>query len=721
MKLPGELLVSRRSVLKAGAGLTFAIAASSCGMRGTDAPGSDQATDSVIGAWVRICTDGSIVIHNPAAEMGQGSMTALPVIVAEEMDADWARVCVDFSPIEPDVYGWIPWGNSKLMLTVASHTVRGYFPKLRIVGAQIRKVLLDSVAKFWNVPVTELTTEPSTVVHAGSDRRISFGEIAAFAEVPARMPDIDESQLKSPSEFRIIGHSVPRNDIPAKVDGSAEFSIDVQVPGMLYGMVTRSPVHNGQPLSYNESDVRAMDGVVATVKLEHGIGIIAESVEVATKARATLNIEWAKGAQAEGFDSDMSLAGYAEIPGSGQAKAKQVVSKGDVSMAFAAATKRYESDFLADHVYHAQMEPLNAVVSVSEAGDAVEAWVGTQATARAKLAIAETLGIGFDRVDFYPCYLGGGFGRRADVDYVVEATHLSNEVKRPVKLIWSREDDLQYGQYRPMNLQRLAAAVDGNGNISAWEHCVIGDGGRLLTSGVGIPFYDIPNQNIETCPVSHGLRLRHWRSVGHGFNKFAIEAFVDEIASDLGTDPYQFRRTLLGKSPRALNVLDSVAELADWKGNTPEGRAKGIAFAEQGGSLAAGVAEISVDESNGKIRVHRFWCVVDGGIIVQPDNAKAQIEGGVVMGLSSALFERISLKNGLVQQSNFHDYRTMRMSEAPEIEVAFVNSEEPPSGLGEIGVPTTAGAVASAFAALTGKRLRHLPFTSDRVRANLRG
>jgi len=721
MRLPAELRFSRRSVLKVGAGLTFAIAAGACGVRVPGEPGSDQATESAIGAWVRVSTDGSIVIYNPAAEMGQGSMTALPVIVAEEMDADWSRVRVEFSPIEPEVYGWIPWGNTNSMLTVASHTVRGYFPKLRIAGAQIRKVLLDSVADLWNVPVGELTTEPSTVVHSASGRRISYGEIAEFAKVPAQMPSVDESQLKSPARFRIIGHAVPRNDIPAKVDGSAEFAIDVQVPGMLYGMITRSPVHNGQPLSYNESEVRAMDGIVATVGLEHGIGIIAESVEAAFKARTALSVEWAKGTQAEDFDSDVSLVEYAGIPGSGQVEAKPIVQKGNVSAAFSVAARRYESDFLADHVYHAQMEPLNAVVSVSAAGDSAEAWVGTQATARAKSAIAQTLGIDFNRVDFHPCYLGGGFGRRANIDYVVEATHLSNAVRRPVKLIWSREDDLQYGQYRPMNLQRLRAAVDSNGNITAWEHCVVGDGGGLLTSGIKIPFYDFPSQNIESCSVSNGIRLRHWRSVGHGFNKFAVEAFIDEIASDLGADPYQFRRTLLLNSPRALNVLDAVAILADWESKTPEGHAKGIAFAEQGGSLAAGVAEISVDELSGKIRVHRFWCAVDGGIIVQPDNSEAQVEGGVVMGLSSALFERISLTNGLVQQSNFHDYRIMRMSETPEITVAFVKSEEQPSGLGEIGVPITAGAVASAFAALTGSRLRHLPFTADRVRASMLG
>lgn len=719
MRALNEARYSRRTILKAGAGLTFAIAVSPLGSRLAGALSSEPTKESAIGAWVWISTDGDILIYGPAAEMGQGSMTALPVILAEEMDADWSMVRIEHSPIEPDIYGLGGWRGGNSMITVASQAVGGYYSKLRIAGAQIRSVLLQNVANVWSVPADELTTEPSTVVHAKSGRRISYGEIVAFADVPKQMPNIDESQLKSPADFRIIGHSVPRQDIPAKVDGSAEYALDVQVPGMLYGMITRSPVHNGQPLSFNEAEIRGMPDVISTVKLEHGIGVIGESVEAAIKAKAALKIEWAKGVQAETFDSDASLADYAEIPGSGTVPPRSIVEKGNADSALQNAIKRYEADFLADHVYHAQMEPLNAVVSVNEAGDGAEAWVGTQATSGARSAVAKTLGIDFERVTFHPCYLGGGFGRRSSSDYVIEATHLSNAVKKPVKLIWSREDDLQYGRFRPMCLQRLEAGVDEDGNITAWTHCVVGDGGGLLTSGIEIPFYNIPNQNIEMCSVSHGLRLYYWRSVGHGFNKFAIEAFIDEIAADQSVDPYEFRRTLLRNSPRALKVLDKVAEMADWNGALPENLARGIAFADYGGSLAAGVAEISVDETSGKIRVHRFWCAIDGGIIIQPDNAAAQIEGGIVMGLSSVLFERITLKDGLVQQSNFHDYRMMRMSETPEIAVSFIASNEPPAGLGETGVPITGGAVANAFAALTGKRLRHLPFTPDRVTSTL--
>jgi isoquinoline 1-oxidoreductase beta subunit len=706
---------SRRTILKAGAGVTFAVAVGPFGTALADA----QSTESAIGAWVKINTDGDILIYGPAAEMGQGSMTALPVILAEEMDANWSSVRVEHSPIEPEIYGWEAWGGQSRMITVGSRSVRGYYTKLRLAGAQIRRVLLDAVADEWNVPVSELTTEPGTVVHSNSGKRISYGDIVVFLEAPSQMPDVDESQLKAPDDFGIIGVSVPRQDIPAKVDGSAEFSLDVQVPGMLYGMIARSPVHNGRPLSFNEAEIRTMPGVVSTVELDHGIGVIADTVESAFKAKAALQIEWAKGTQAENFDSDTSLAEYAAIPGSGQVPANSIFEKGNAAEGLQNASNRYVADYLADHVYHAQMEPLNAVVSVSEKGDSAEAWIGTQATSGTRETIAETLGIDFDQVTLHPCYLGGGFGRRSDIDWTIEATQLAGAIRKPVKLIWSREDDLQYGKFRPMCLQRLEAGVDGDGNVTSWTHCVVGDGDGLIATGVEIPFYDIPNQNMERCSVSHGIRLKHWRAVGHGFNKFAIEAFVDEIASGQSIDPYQFRRTLLRKSPRGVKVLDSVAEMADWGGNVPEGRARGIAFAEHGGSLAAAVAEISVDESSGKIKVHKFWCAVDGGVVIQPNNAQAQIEGGIVTGLSSALFERVSIKNGVVQQSNFHDYRMMRMSETPEIEVRFIESNEPPAGMGEIGVPVTGGAVANAFAALTGKRLHHMPFTPDRVKSVL--
>ena len=716
---PGGSTYSRRTFLKtAGAGLSFAVVFGSWGVKTFSAQGSSRVRESAFGAWVKIGADGSILIYNPAAEMGQGSMTALPVIIAEELDADWSKVRIEHSPIEPDIYG-LSWrrGGRGNMLTVGSRSVTGYFSKLRMAGAQIRRVLLDNVAREWNVPVAELTTEPSTVVHAASGRRISYGEIAAFAEAPAELPEVEESQLKSPRDFRLIGHSVPRHDIPAKTDGSARYALDVHVPGMLYGMITRSPVHDGRPASYNEAEVRAMPGITTTVELEYGIGVIGESVEAVIKARDVLNIDWAKGAPAETFDSEASLVEYAEIPGSDRAQMRSIAQQGDAQAALQQAAKRYEADFLADHVYHAQMEPLNAVASVNEAGDGAEVWVGTQSTSGARQAVARVLGVDMERITLHPCYLGGGLGRRSNSDYLIEAVHLSNAVKRPVKLLWTREDDLQYGQFRPMCLQRLAAGVDEQGRLTAWTHCVVGDGGGLLTSGIKIPFYDIPHQAIEMCTVSHGVRLKHWRAVGHGFNKFAIEAFIDEIAADQSIDPYLFRRTLMQNSPRALKVLDTVAEMADWGGALPEGRARGLAFGERSGSLVAGVAEISLDEASGKIRVHRFWCAVDGGIIVQPENAQAQIEGAIVNGLSSVLFERITLKDGKVQQSNFHDYPLLRMSDMPEVEVQFVESVEHPSGLGEASLPVTGGAVANAFAALTGKRLRHLPFSPDRVRA----
>ncbi|MFQ5571779.1 MAG: molybdopterin cofactor-binding domain-containing protein [Rhodothermales bacterium] len=713
----GASTLSRRRFLKiAGTGITFGVVLGGAGVQVFSANESSPVLEKAIGAWVRIDTDGGILIYNPAAEMGQGSMTALPVILAEEMDADWSKVRIEHSPIEPDIYGrsWRRGGRGS-MTTVGSRAVSGYFSKLRMAGAQIRRVLLDNVAHEWQVPVAELTTEPSTVIHAASGRRISYGEIAVFAEVPSELPKVDESQLKSPRDFRLIGHSVPRHDIPAKTDGSAQFAMDVHLPGMLHGMISRSPVHGGRPASYNEAEVRAMPGITTTVELEHGIGLIGESIEAVIKAREALDIEWAKGAPAETFDSEASLTGYAEIPGGGRVQARPISGQGDAPAALRQAAKRYEADFLADHVYHAQMEPLNAVVSVNEAGDGAEVWVGTQSTSGARSAAAEALGVDFERITLHPCYLGGGLGRRSNSDYVIEAVHLSNAVKRPVKLMWMREDDLQYGQFRPMCLQRLAAGVDEQGNITAWTHCVVGDGGGLLASGIEIPFYDIPHQHIEMCSVSHGVRLKHWRAVGHGFNKFAIEAFIDEIAVDQAIDPYQFRRTLMRNAPRALKVLDTVAEMADWGGAVPMGRARGIAFGERSGSLAAGVAEVSVDVASGKIRVHRFWCAIDGGIIVQPQNAQAQSEGGIINGLSSVLFERITVKGGKVQQSNYHDYPLLRMSDIPEVEVQFVASYEPPSGLGEASLPVTGGAVANAFAALTGKRLRHLPFSPDRV------
>ena len=731
---PRDTSPSRRTFLKqAGGGLSFALVFGPAGLA-AHRPSSPDTLDALLtpgappsehpfGAWVRIATDGQVLIYSPAAEMGQGSMTALPVILAEEMDADWDRVRIEHSPVEPGVYGR-GWGGGRgrggSMMTAGSMAVRGYYMNLRLAGAQIRRVLLDNVAREWGVPVGELATEPGVVVHAASGRRISYGEVAAFAEVPDELPEVSDAELKSPEDFRLIGHSVPRQDVPAKTDGSAVFALDVQVPEMLYGVIARAPVHEASPASFNEAEVRGLPGVVGTVTLDYGVGVIAETVEEAFAARDAMGIEWGGGARAEGFDSVAALEAYTEIA-DGDSQGRPLSEQGDVADAMGDAATRYRADYFNDYVYHAQMEPLGAVAAVNAAGDGAEVWAGTQAPDMARAAVARELGVAVEQVTFHPCYLGGGLGRRTMADYIVEAVQLSKSVRRPVKLIWTREDDLRYGAFRPMSLQRLTAGVDPSGNLTAWTHTVVGDGRGLLASGISIQYYDIPHQRIEMRGASHGVRTKHWRAVGHGPNKFAIEAFIDDIARGEGIDPVELRRTLLRDSPRAVAVLDEVAEMAGWGGTPPSGRARGVAFVERSGTLAAGVAEISLDEESGRIRVHRFWCAADGGIVVQPRNARAQIEGGIVNGLSTALFERLTLRDGRVEQSNFHDYPILRMSDMPDIEVSFLPSNEPPMGLGEPGVPVAAGAVANAFAALTGRPLRHMPFTPERVLEALNG
>lgn len=709
--------VSRRSFLAGVGGLTFSIA-----FLGDGAPILNAAGKGDLGvtAWVRIGADNVVTIFNPSAEMGQGSMTALPLIVAEEMDADWARVRIEQSPVDARTYG-NPQFFGHQMLTVGSRTVQGYYTGLRKAGAQVRKALLAAAAGHWQVPVSELRTEPNVVIHGPTKRRLTYGGIAAFAKMPANLPEVADSDLKNPRDFRLIGNkAIGRSDIPAKVDGTAIYGIDVHVPGMVYAVMSRAPVHGSRPQGSNAAAIRAMAGIVDVVALNHGVVVVADTMEGALAARKKLKVEWSQGARAASFQSEKDLDGYRHVMDSGAA-GDPVTTKGNVKNAMAAAVKTYQADFYSDHAYHAQMEPLNAVAHVNAAGDGAEVWAGTQSLDGARASAAKALGVGVDKITFHPCYLGGGFGRRSWSDYIEEAVLTSKAVRRPVKLVWTREDDVAYGAFRPMALQCLRAGVDAAGNIVAWEHCVVGDGRGLLTSGIQIPFYNVPNQNIELRGKSSGVRLKHWRAVGHGFNKFAIESMIDQIAADQKIDPVEYRRRLTNHSPRALKVVETAAAMAKWGTPRPAGRALGIAFTERSDSLSAGVAEVSVDRAKGRIRVHRFWASLDAGMVVQPGNAVAQMESGIVYGLSSMVSERITFENGRVQQSNFHDYEVMRMADAPEeIHVEIIRNNEPPAGIGETGVPIASGAVANAFFALTGKQLRHMPFTPDRVLAVLK-
>jgi isoquinoline 1-oxidoreductase beta subunit len=700
--------MTRREFLKAGAGLTF-----------TFALGPSVADEKAlpVTAWVRIAPDGTVTILSAGAEMGQGSMTSLPLILAEEMDADWSKVKIEFAPADAKVYGYT-FQNSKQMAIVGSRAVMYYFNDLRVAGAQVRKVLLANAAEKWNVDVKTLKTEPGFVID-GSGRRISYGEIASFAKVPSPLPAVEKNELKDRSQWRLIGKPVPRRDTPLKVSGQAQYAIDVQLPGMVYATAKHSPVHGGSPESWNEAKLKAMKGVIGTLRLPDGVAIVADSLPHALAARRALEVKWNKGAAA-GFDSDAALQQYLQVHEDPKAKITVLDQKGNAKQAFSEAAKIYKAEFRSDYGYHAQMEPLNAVARMNAAGTAIEVWEGTQDPHSSRLAIAGALGFKPEQVTLHQCYMGGGFGRRSLGDYAAEAARIAREVKRPVKLVWTREEDMQYGMYRPQSFQCLQASLDDSGKVSGWSHCVVGDGGVLLHTGIRIHYYQVPNQHIESRGTPHGVRLKHWRAVGHVFNVFAIESFIDAMAVDAGMDPIAFRLEKMNPTPKARALFERVAQMSDWKTPRTQGRALGVSISERSGSLGAGVAEVSVDRASGKIRVHRTWLAVDGGTVVQPEMARANVESGILYGLSSVLHERLTIRDGEVQQSNFHDYHLLRMSDIPEsMQVAFMDRDTPPSGLGEIGNPWVAAAIANAVFRLTGKRLNHMPFTPERVKATL--
>jgi len=713
--------LSRRQVVAGIGGLSFYLAMGASGPRLISAAAAATDTAQRITPWVRIAPNGAITILTAGAEMGQGSMTSLPMIIAEEMDADWSKVTLEWAPADVEIYGYGRAGGARSMAITGSNAVKGYYPELRIVGAQVRKVLIANAAEKWGVDPASLKTEPSVVVNPANGQRLSYGEIAAFGKVPEKLPEIDKSELKPRSQFRLIGKQTQRRDIPAKVNGSAQYGIDVRLPDMVYATTLHSPVHEGEPESWNDAEIKAMPGVIRTVKLANGVVVVAEKFEQAMAARDALKVAWKK-SKAAGFNSERALMeDYAKVHADPGAKRTPVDSKGDADASFASAAKVYKADYRSDYGYHAQMEPLNATARFNEAGDHVEVWDGTQSPDRCRDDVAKALGFKLEQVTVNQCYMGGGFGRRSLADYTVEAALVARETKRPVKLIWTRQEDLAHGAFRPQTFQCLEAASDETGKVTGWRHCVVGDGGGLVTGGMKIPYYAVNNQQIEQRGVSHGIRLKHWRAVAHVFNVFAIESFVDEMAAAQGMDPIAFRLQRMAMIPRAAKCFETVAKMCDWNAQRPAGRALGISISEKAGSLGAGVTEISLDQNSGKIRVHKVWLAVDGGIIVTPDAARANVESGILYGLSSVLHERVTIKDGVVEQSNFHNYNLMRMSDLPDVmEVSFIDRDTPPAGLGEIGNPFVPAAVANAFHKLTGKRLYHMPFTPERVKEALK-
>ena len=731
-----QFQLSRRRFMIGAAGLSFAFA---FGHRPAEAATTAGASaGKALTPWASIEPDGTIYIMSPATEMGQGSMTSLPLIVSEEMDADWSKVRVVPAPVIEKIYGNPGFGG--MMYTAGSNAVRSYFKPLRTFGAQVRLVLLDSVAKHWNVPLAELSTEPSMVVHAKSNRKISYGEIAAFAEAPAIAPEVKPDQLKKTKDFRLIGKDVLRVELPNKINGSAQYSIDVQVPGMIYGTVVRSPVEGGTAKSFDEAKVKAIPGVLSIVHLPYGVGVLADTAWAAFAGKEAVerSISWDRTGTAWGFDSDKGMEAFAlDAKNLAVPVTKDWFKQGDAESELAKAATTVEAEYRCDYAYHAQMEPLNAVASVSPNGDSVEVWCGSQSQTMAIEAPAKALGISRDKVTLHYTLLGGGFGRRGhrDEEFIVDAVLLSKEAKRPVKMMWTREDDVHNGRLRPITAHYLRAGLDPAGKIVAWHQRLAGDrvtpyqdpvrykfAGQkdfILMLGVEMRSYDIANQYCGQIYRDSGVRTSSLRGIGFTANKFVAEAFLDEIALKRGIDPVQLRLELLKNTPRGRAVVERVATMANWGKKPADGHALGFAFIDYSDSLLGGIAEISVDRPSGQIKVHNFWCAMDCGIPVQPDNVIAQTESSIVYGLGMALTERITVKDGAIEQSNFYDYLVMRMRDIPQMHIDLIATDNPPTGAGQMATPLMAPAINNAFAALTGKRLRETPMTPERVKKAL--
>src|SRR5579864_775522 len=722
--------LGRRGFMVGAAGLTFAIATGFPRRAGVAAT-AEPSKEVTLNAWVTISTDGTVSIMSPAIEMGEGSFTALPRILAEELDADWSKVRVVPAPPNDALYANPGFGY---MYTASSNAVTKYFIPLRRFGAQVRKVLLQNAAKHWGVPVAELTTGPNTVIHEKSGRRLDYGEIAAFAEIPAEAPEVKDEELKTTERFRLIGKDVTRAELPGKVNGKAQYSIDVHAPGMLYGAVLRAPVEGAAPETVDDAKSRALPGIVEIVRLPYGVGVIAEKPWAAFAAKNALAVSWTRSAKGWGFDSSKGSEAFAAAARDIQRPGKLWDKLGDAPAELARAATVVEAEYGCEFVYHAQMEPLNAVAAVSPAGDSVELWAGVQSQTMAVRNASAALGIAENKVVLHDMLLGGAFGRRGhqDMDYVRDAVALSNAVKKPVKVIWTREDDVHNGRFFPAAAHYLRAGFDASGKLVAVHHRKACDEvtrfqfprmyeqykGRdtISFTGMEFPYYAIPNHLAEAVPQDSGIRVASLRGVAHLSNTFAVESFMDELALKRGVDPAAFRKSLLTNSPRALAVLDAVMHKSGW-GRKRGDTALGIGFQEYAKTLVAEVAEVSVDRKSGAIRVHNIWAAIDPGIAVHPDNVVAQTEGSIVYGLGFALSERITVKDGVVQQSNFSDYHVPRMNDMPDIHVDLIVTDNHPTGAGQMATPLVAPAIANAVAALTGARLRQAPMTPDRVLA----
>jgi isoquinoline 1-oxidoreductase beta subunit len=681
----------------------------------------DAARPFAPNAFVRIGSDDSIVVIANHSEMGQGVYTSLAMLLAEELECDWSKIRVEPAPVDP-AYNHTVFG---LQITGGSTTTTSEYDRFRKMGAMARMMLIAAAAEAWNVDPQTCRAEKGLVIHSASSRRASFGSLADAASKLTPPADIP---LKDPKDFTIIGKPVHRLDTPSKTDGTAQFGLDVYIPGMLTAVVARPPVFGGKVVSFNADHAKAVPGVVDVLGVPSGVAVIAKGFWAAKLGREKLEITWDHG-PGENLSTVALRKDYAEMSRTPGLVAKKT---GDPAAALAGAAKKISAEFEVPFLSHSMMEPLNAVVDLR--ADSCEVWTGTQFETMDRLAAARVAGLKPEQVKINTTLLGGGFGRRANpaCDFVSEAVAVAKVAKAPVKVVWTREDDIRGGWYRPMWYDHFEAGLDAQGNPIAWTHTIVGQSIMVGTpfeqfgikngidsasvEGAADIMYSIPNILVDLHSPKSLIPVQWWRSVGHSHTGFAVETFLDQVAHAGGKDPYQLRRTLLASEPRMLAVLDLVAKKANWGGPLPAGRARGIAGHFSFDSYIAEVAEVSIDPDDTP-RVHKIFAAVDCGRVINPDTVKAQIEGGIIFGLTAALKTEITVENGRVQQSNFNNYPMLRMFDSPEIEVHIIESTEKPTGVGEPGVPPAAPAVANAILALTGKPVRRLPITAADLRS----
>ena len=663
-------------------------------------------------AFIRIGPDGSITLIMPQAEMGQGTHTSMSMLLAEELEVTPEQVRLEHAPPDDKLYANPLFGEQ---ITGASSSIRMFYEPLRRAGATARAMLIAAAAASWNVHAASCRAREGVVTHTPTGRTLSYGALAAKA---ATVPVPDKIALKDPKDFTLIGTPAKRPDTPSKVNGTAQYGIDVRLPGMLIATVAASPVLGGKVAGLDDEKAKAVPGVRQIVQLDDAVAVVGDHMWAAKQGLAALDIRWEDGPNAKVSTADV-VEGLAKASETAGVTARK---DGDPPSAFAGAAKKVEAVYESPFLAHATMEPMNCTVHVRR--DGCEVWTGSQVLSRARAAAAKVTGLPLEKVVVHNHFLGGGFGRRLEVDYVTQAVRIAKQVDAPVKVVWTREEDVQHDVYRPYYYDRFAAGLDAHGKPVAWSHRIVGPSimARFLPPGFkdGIDIdavdgavqllYDIPAIQIEY--VRHEepvLNTGFWRGVGVTHNNFVVESFIDELAAVSKQDPVAFRRALLRKSPRALTVLELAAKEAGWGKPVPRGRGRGVALLfSSWGTYLAQVAEVEVTGSS-DVRVRRIVCAVDCGQVVNPDIVKAQIESGVVYGISGALWGEVTLNNGRVEQSNFNNYRVLRMNETPPIDVRLVRNSEAPGGIGEPGTSVTAAALANAVYAATGKRLRKLP------------